>query len=325
MKDLRNFLKVLVFFVSLMVLPLFSNPCQAKELQTLKIAYLPIIDLLQLYVGWEKGFFEEEGLKVEGQKARGGAVVQTLVEGGSVDLGWTAVVPLSQAHVKGFDFIFIAPGAFMDRGNRRMCSVVVNKNTPIKIMKDLEGKRIGINSIHSLNHLSILAIADYYGVDTKRMKFLEVNFPMQPAAVREGSVDAASMLEPFVTISVAEGFGREIFNGFYPPEMVERYMVAGWFAKKSAVEKNKEKIERFIKAINKATDFINRNPHLVPEIVGNHTRVKADLARKVTLPKFFTKFYKSDFQAQIDLLAKYGLIKKGYDAREIVTDLIDLR
>lgn len=325
MKDSRNFFKVFAFFISFMVVLSFSSPCYSKELQTLKVGYLPIMDLLQLYVGWEKGFFEEEGLKVEGQKAKGGSVIQTLVESGSVDLGWTAVVPLSQAHPKGFDFIFIAPGAFIDRSNRRLCSVVVSKSTPYKTIRDLAGKKIGVNSIHSLNHLSILTIADYYGVDTKGMKFLEVQFPMQPAAVKEGAVDAASMLEPFVTISESQGFGREIFNGFYPPEVVERYMVAGWFAKKSAVGKNKDKIGRFIKAINKATDFINKNPDQLPDIVGNNTRVKAELARKVTLPKFFKNLYKNDIQAQIDLSAKYGFIKKGFDAREIVTDLIPLQ
>lgn len=322
MRHSRSFSKVFVVIISLMVVSAFSSPCYSKELQTLKIGYLPIIDLLQLYVGWEKGFFEEEGLKVEGQKAKGGAILQTLVESGSVDLGWTAVVPLSQAHPKGFDFIFIAPGAFMDRSNRRMCSVVVSKTTPYKTIRDLAGKKIGVNSIHSLNHLSMLTIADYYGVDAKEMKFLEVNFPMQPAAVKEGAVDAASMLEPFVTISESQGFGREIFNGFYPPEVVERYMVAGWFAKKSGVEKNKDKIGRFIKAINKATDFINQNPAQLPDIIANNTRIEAGLARKVTLPVFFTELYKNDIQVQIDLCAKHGLIKKGFDAREIVTELI---
>jgi len=95
--------RILVVVFSVIVVLSMVGIGSAGELQPLKVSYLPIIDLLQFYVGMEKGFFEAEGLKVEGQTVPGGAVSQTLVESGSVDLGWTAVVPLSQAYVKGFD------------------------------------------------------------------------------------------------------------------------------------------------------------------------------------------------------------------------------
>ena len=127
-----------------------------------------------------------------------------------------------------------------------------------------------------------------------------------------------------LSIAESEGVVREIFNGFFPPEVIERYMVAGWFAKKSSVDKEKDKIGKFIKAINKATDFINKNPGQLPEIITKNTRTDASLAQKVTLPKFFTKLYKKDIQAQVDLCTKYGFIEKGFDVRKIVTDLIPL-
>jgi NitT/TauT family transport system substrate-binding protein len=132
------------------------------------------------------------------------------------------------------------------------------------------------------------------------------------------------MLEPFITISEGEGVTREIFNGFFPPEVIERYMVAGWFAKRSYVDKEKDKVGRFLRAINKATDFINTNPGQLPEIITRNTRTDLSLAQKVTLPKFFTKLYKKDIQSQIDLCIKYGFIEKGFDAKKIVTDLIPL-
>ena len=317
--------KVSVVIIGLILTSLMVGPVCAKDLQNLKVSYLPIIDLLQFYVGMEKGFFEAEGLKVEGQAAPGGAVSQTLVESGSVDLGWTAVIPLSLAYAKGFGFMFIAPGNFVDSSNRRMYKVAVKKDSPYKSIKDLAGKKIAVNGLSNLNHLSILTIADFYGVDLKSLKFMEVNFPMQAAAIREGAVDAASLGEPFVTISESEGITRGIYDGFFPPEIVERYMVGGWFAKRSSVEKNKDKIGRFLKAINKATDFINKNPDQLPDIIAKNTKLDVNLVRKITLPKYFTKVYKKDIQVEIDLCAKYGFIQKGFDANEIVaTDLIPL-
>jgi ABC-type nitrate/sulfonate/bicarbonate transport system substrate-binding protein len=101
-------------------------------------------------------------------------------------------------------------------------------------------------------------------------------------------------------------------------------MVSTWFAKKSSLEKNKEKMGRFLKAITKATDFINKNPDQMPDIVAKYTKLDVNLLRKITPPRFYTKIYKKDIQVQIDLCAKYGFIKNGFDAREIVADFVPL-
>jgi NitT/TauT family transport system substrate-binding protein len=317
--------KIGVVMISLLLVSFMAGASNAADLIPMKVCYLPIIDLLQLYVGWEKGFFEAEGLKVEGQATSGGAVNQTLVESGSVDLGWTAVVPISQAHVKGFEFAFIAPGGFNDRSNRSTVAIVVKKDSPIQSIKDLAGKKIAVTAIQSVNHLSVLTIADFYKVDLKSLKFVEVNFPMQPAAIREGAVDAASLNQPFLAISESEGVARQIYPGFLPPEIAERYMISSWFAKKSSLEKNKDKIGRFVRAILKSTDFINKNPDQLPAIIAKYTKMDVNLVQKVTLPKFFTKIQKKDIQVQIDLCAKYGFIQKGFDAKEIVaTGLVPL-
>jgi len=324
MKRTRIFKKILVFVISLTVALFIRSAGYAKDLIPLKVSYLPIIDLLQFYVATDKGFFEAEGLQVEGQKVPGGAVSQTLVESGSVDLGWTAVVPLSQAYVKGFDFAFIAPGNFIDRSNRSMVAIAVKKDSPYQSVKDLAGKKIAVNGIQSVNHLSVVTIADFFKVDIKGLKFLEVPFPNQPAAIKEGAVDAASLNQPFLAISVAEGVTRELYPGFFPPEIAERYMVSSWFAKKSSLEKNKDKIGKFLKAINKATDFINKNPNQMSDIIAKNTKLDVNLLQKMTLPKFFAKVYKKDIQVQIDLCAKYGFIQKGFDAKEIVAGILPL-
>ena len=324
MKHTKNFKKVLVFVISLTAALLMVSPGYAKELIPMKVSYLPIMDLQQLYVGLEKGFFEEEGLKVEGLAAQGGAVSQTLVESGSVDLGWTAVVPLSQAYVKGFDFTFIAPGVFVDSTNRRTVGIIVKKDSPMQSFKDLAGKKIAILALQALPHLAITTLADFYGVDAKTLKFVEVPVPSIPAAVKEGAVDAGHIAEPFIAASEAEGITRLLYAGYYPPEIADRVMVAGWFAKKSLLGKNQEKMGRFLKAINKITDFINKNPDQMPAIIAKYTKLDVNLLGKITPPKFYTKTYKKDIQVQIDLCAKYGFIKKGFDAREIVADFIQL-
>ena len=325
MKRSRSIRKAFIVVISITIISFMAGSAYAIDLQPVKVSYLPIVDLLQLYVGLEKGFFEAEGLKVEGQPVPGGAVSQTLVESGAVDWGWTAVVPMSAAHVKGFDFVSIAPGSFVDPSNRRTGALVVKKDSSIQSVKDLAGKKIAVNALNNINHLSILTVADFYGVDVKGMKFIEVAFPMVAAAIKEGVVDAANLADPYLTVAESEGFIRRIYDSVFPPQVMERYLMSGWFAKRSSLEKNKDKIARFLRANSKATDFISKNPDQLPEIIAKYTKLDVNLVKKVTLPKFFTKMYKKDIQVQIDLCAKFGFINKGFDAKEIVaTDLISL-
>ncbi len=326
MKKVSSSKIVLVLCVGFILSLFLAGSGIAKELIPMKVSYIPIMDCQQLYVAWEKGYFEEEGLKVEGQITQGGAVSQTLVESGSVDMGWTAVVPLSQAYLKGFDFTFIAAGAFFGSANRKAAGILVKKDSPIQSVKDLAGKKIAVNALQSVNHLAVLAIADFHGVDLKTLKFVEVPMPSQAAAVKEGAVDACHNVEPFISASEAEGTTRFLYGPFYPPEIADRAMIATWFAKKSSLEKNKDKLTRFLKAVTKATDFINKNPDQVIPIVAKHTKLDANLLKKVTPPKFYTTVNKKDIQVSIDLCAKYGFIKNGFDAKEIVaTNLLPLK
>ena len=125
MKKMSIVNAVMVLGIGLILALFTAGSGYAKELLPMKVSYIPIMDCQQLYVAWEKGYLEEEGLKVEGQTVQSGSMSQTLVESGSVDLGWTAVVPLSQAYVKGFDFAFIAPGSFVDGTNRKTVGILV--------------------------------------------------------------------------------------------------------------------------------------------------------------------------------------------------------
>jgi NitT/TauT family transport system substrate-binding protein len=326
MKKMSNVKNVLVVGIGLVLALFIAGSVLAKELLPMKVSYLPIMDCQQLYVAWEKGYFEEEGLKVEGQVAQSGGVSQTLVESGSVEMGWTAVVPLSQAYVKGFDFAFIGAGGFFDTTNRGAAGILVKKDSPIQSVKELANKKIAINALQSVNHLAVLTIADFHGVDIKTLKFVEVPMPSQPPALKEGAVDACHNVQPFIAASEREGITRLLYGGFYPPEIAPRAMISSWFAKKSTLEKNKEKLTRFLKAVTKATEFINKNPDQLPAIVAKYTKLDPNLLVKMAQPKFYTTVNKKDIQVSIDLCAKYGFIKNGFDAKEIVaTNLLPLQ
>src|SRR5262245_54693057 len=69
-----------------------------------KLGYMKIVDNAAMFVAMEKGFFKTEGLELETVPMAGGAVIVQGVTSGDLQIGWTNVISLYQAHVEGFDF-----------------------------------------------------------------------------------------------------------------------------------------------------------------------------------------------------------------------------
>ena len=76
-----------------------------------KLGYMKIVDNASLFMASEKGFFKKEGLELEIVPMVGGAAIAPAVASGDLQIGWTNVISLYQAHVGGFDFKFISGGA----------------------------------------------------------------------------------------------------------------------------------------------------------------------------------------------------------------------
>src|ERR671925_1891609 len=81
-----------------------------------KLGYMKIVDNAAMFVAMEKGFFKAEGLELETVPMAGGAVIVQGVTSGDLQVGWTNVISLYQAHVEGFDFKLIAGGATNVKG-----------------------------------------------------------------------------------------------------------------------------------------------------------------------------------------------------------------
>ena len=317
---------VIFVMATLGIFGIFSltQPAHAVEpLKKLRVAYIPVLDCLQLYVAKEKGFFKDAGLELESRTVPSGPVIQTLLEAGEMDIGWSAVMPTSMGRAKGFDFQFIATGAF-DRKGHKFKKIFVKKESSYQSIKDVGGCRIAVNGIGSISHLGFLTVADSFGLDLSRLKIIEIPFPQMEAALKEGRVDVAAIVEPFATTTLMNDVGRIIYEGYFPAEAGD-LMVASWIAKKAWVEKNLDLTKRFIGAINRATDSINRNPEELPEIIMKNTKLPIDLAKKVTLPAFTVDLKKTEIQVTINMMVKYGFLKTPLEVREVISDFLPMK
>src|SRR5918996_1196602 len=123
----RDFLSKIAIGVA--AAPWLGNPSWAQTKG--KLGYMKIVDVAAMFMAMEKGFFKSEGLELETVPMAGGAVIVQGVTSGDLQIGWTNVISLYQAHVEGFDFKFVAGGATNAKGTNETHLIAVSKSSPI--------------------------------------------------------------------------------------------------------------------------------------------------------------------------------------------------
>ena len=310
----RNFLTKLTVGVAGLSLLRDIGWAQAKG----KLGYMKIVDNAAMFVGMEKGFFKAEGLELETVPMAGGAVITQGVISGDLQFGWSNVISLYQAHVEGFDFKLVAGGATNVKGTNESHAIEVLKSSPIIRAKDLEGKTVAVNTLNNIVHLMAMAWIDKNGASSSKVKFVEIPFPNMEAALVAGKIDAASIHEPFATGAVEKGAARVLTNPW--GEVLPKFLIASWFASEKWIQKNKEMVQAFVRAINRGIDAIHADPEGSRSSMVKWAGLNPDLAGKIGLPIFEKGVSEKDLQATIDLTQKYKLISRPIKARDVISD-----
>jgi NitT/TauT family transport system substrate-binding protein len=312
----RNFLTKVT--VSVAALP-FARSFSFAQLKG-KLGYMKIVDNAAMFVAMEKGFFKSEGLELQTVPMAGGALILQGVTSGDLQIGWSNVISLYQAHVEGFDFKLIAGGATNVKGTNETHAIQVLKGSPIIRPKDLEGKTVAVNTLNNIVHLMAMAWIDKNGANSTKVKFVEVPFPQMEAALVGGKIDAASVHEPFATASVEKGVTRVLAHPW--GEAAPKFLIASWFASEKWIQKNKREVEAFVRAINRGTDAIRADPEGTRKSMVKWAGLSPELAGKIGLPLFEKTLSLADLQVTIDLSRKYKLIPRALKAQDVVSTVV---
>lgn len=279
-------------------------------LTPVSVGVIPIVDTAPIWLGDQEGFFADEGLDLDIQTASGGAAIIPGVQSGSYDFAFSNLVSLMVANDKGLDMKVVANGNSTTGTDHDFGAVVVPGDSDIKSPKDLAGKKVSVNNLSNIGDTTIKTVVEEDGGDPNTINFVEVGFPDAPAALDNGVVDAAWILDPFLTQAV-DGGARVISNNFtdFDPELD----IAAYFTSQAAIDKNPELAQKFQRAMDKSLEFAEKNPDKVREIVGTYTKIDAGTREDLILPKFRVEMSREAAQKLGDSAVKYGTLQKAPD------------
>jgi NitT/TauT family transport system substrate-binding protein len=287
-----------------------------SEPTTLKVGVIPIADVAPLYLGIDQGFFKEEQLTIEPQLAEGGAAITPAVLSGDFQIGFSNTISLLIAASKDLPVQIISQGVLAGtKESEAWADLLVLKDGPIKDPKDLEGKTIAVNTLNNICEVTIKASLEKEGVAVDELKFAEVPFPDMNAALEQKRVDAACVVEPFVSQGKA-GAARGI-NPFYvrtAPDLT----VATYFTSTQYAEENPDVVDRFVRAMNKSLEYAQENPDEVRRILLDYTEIPPEAAEQIKLPVWRTDLNEQTIELLAELSEKYGLIEEQPDLNELI-------
>ncbi|MEU9155218.1 ABC transporter substrate-binding protein [Streptomyces sp. NPDC048417] len=283
---------------------------------TVKVGIIPIVDVAPLYLGQKKGFYGKRGLKLSMTLAQGGAAIVPGVTSGQFQFGFSNMTSLMIAQSNSVPVQAIANGvASTGVAGKDFGGLVVKKGSAITSAKQLEGKKVAVNTLKNINETAVRESVRKDGGDPDKVSFVELAFDQMPAALDKGQIDAAMAVEPALATMKLQG-ATEIASPMV--DVAKNLTVAMYFTSTSYAQQNPDVVKRFQQATAESLAYADAHPDEVRQIVTTYTKTPADVLAAVTLPKWPADPNRASIDALEKLSEQDGLFKTAPDLDKLL-------
>jgi ABC-type nitrate/sulfonate/bicarbonate transport system substrate-binding protein len=285
---------------------------------TLRIAETAGAPLNFLTYGDQQGFFKDAGLTLEITSSAGGATVIPQLVSGELDVAGSNVVSAIIAASQGLPLQMVAAGTSTSEDeDQDFSALMVRPDSPATSIADLEGKRIAVNSLKNINDIVLGSMLEEAGLSYDSVEFVELPFPDMAPAVQGGDVDAAMIIEPFITI--AEEQGLKIIGRPYW-ELRPGLQIGTYLMSEELVNENPDLVTAFQQGVQATADSIADDPDSFRAALPSISQTSPEVAEKVRINVWRGTDDRESLELIQGLMVDYGLIEEEVDLDEIVVD-----
>jgi len=289
---------------------------QTKPLLKVRISKIPIANYVPADVALSRGWFKEEGLDVNIEGIMTGTLAMGALVAGKLDIVYETFLVGLKARAQGFDVVIVSNCCNAGVKVPDSSAILVRKDTGIKSLKDLEGKRVLVQTLQNINWAYAREAITRAGGDPGKVHFLELPFPQMVDSLLGGQADAVYTVEPFTTIGIGTG---KLSALSYPHVAVQPGLnIAGYLARGAWVKEHPEAAAAFRRAIQRAIDFLEQNPQEKTNAILKFTSLKPDLLARITQDKWTTRVDPADLRKQLELYNRHGMIDKTFDVKAMI-------
>lgn len=291
-----------------------SKNSSGLEKSTVTVGYIPAPDFAALFVAKQKGLFQQEGLTVKTELEAGGATAVPKLASGALDFSINNYVSAIEATSKGVGAEKVVADAYQLSPN--CMGLMVPADSSIHKPQDLKGKKVAVNTKANVTQLAVTAGLKPYGITIPDNDFVEVDYPKMISALKNHSVDAAVMIEPFISAS-EQGLGARMVLDMQDGTTAD-FPVSSYVTTQKYAKKNPKTVAAFQRAINKAQQMIAGDRKLVEQVLPTYTQIDAKTASIIHIGRYPTSVSRTRIQRVADVMLQYGYLKAKFDAGSLL-------
>lgn len=281
----------------------------------------------EIRIGWQKGStlsivkargnlearLKAEGVKVTWTEFPAGPQMLEGLNVGSIDLGVVGETPPVFAQAAGADLVYVGNEPPAPRAEK----VLVPKDSPIKSLADLKGRRVVLNKGSNVHYLLVKAL------ESVNLKYSDVEVAFLPpadarAAFERGAVDAWVIWDPFGAAAEAQLDARILADGTGIANNYNFYIASRPF-----VQKHPQVLASALEAINETGEWVGGNQADAAAIVAPQIGLPVDVAAvSISRYGYGVKPLTDDVirhqQQMADTLTGLKLIPKKLDVASVV-------
>ncbi|MBR6024023.1 MAG: ABC transporter substrate-binding protein [Methanobrevibacter sp.] len=247
---------IVVFLLIIFTLYGISN----KNVDTVKIGYLPTDHDAALFVANSTGMFKDAGIDVELYEYNNGGDLMSAMASGDLDVGYVGITPVIYSISKGVPIKIVA-------GVQNEGSGLLAHNSSVKSISDLKGKIVATPGESSIQSILLKYDLKKNGLNISDVESPSMKVSSMNDALRTESIDAMLTYEPYVTIS------KDINNQTLvesSDEILPNHPCCVVVMNEKFLSKNSDKANKILDIHKRATEKIIANPEGMVQYLPSH-------------------------------------------------------
>ena len=258
---------------------------KSEEYPTLRIAVLPIVDTLPLFLALEEALFENYDINVELIPVSSAPELSQMVASGQADGMVTdglTVAFFNKEEIQ-MQIVRYAQKPIADTGH---FFILAAKDSGIATVADLKGIEIGISEGTIIEYVTD-RLLEKEGFTADEIQTIAVpKIPDRMALLGSGELKAAVLPDPLASLAVSQG-ATVILDDTQSPE----YGASVYVFSKEIIDENTDAIRDFVEAIDVAVALLEEDPAEYRYVLAERQLVPAPLLEGYVIPPFPSGIY----------------------------------
>jgi sulfonate transport system substrate-binding protein len=255
-----------------------------------------------------------QGIRVKWISFQGGPPMMEAMAAGGIDIGNVGNLPPVFAQAAGNPIVYVAATG----SNAGAQAIIVPKNSPIKTLADLKGKKLAIQKGTALQYFALKALASAK-LTLKDIQPVYLTIPDSTTAFEGGNVDALPIGDPYLASKELNDTVRVLVRGSDVAPQRAFYIATQNFTKN-----HPDLIKVILEEQRKVEEWAKANPNEVAKVLAEQTKYKPEawefaLKRRPYFGVFDIKDeFVSEQQQVVDLFYTQKLIPKTFQVKDAI-------